>query len=325
MKKGVLLAFLLPFALFSFQSPAQAQTFRIGYTAKVLTYLPLFVGWKKGFYQAEGLRGDVIQMFSGGVHIQALATGELQFGTFNPDSIILFNEKGGNLKIIAGVANAAPYLLIGGKKFKRVEDLKGEKLAASALRGGTGSLLTAYLRAKGLVYPRDYAIVVIPGGTPAFLSALESGAIAGAVLGTPFSDMALDRGLNLIGEILEVLPRYQFNAINVDPAWADKNSATVVKVLKAHIRSLRWIYERPDEAAQLFTSEAGAKPPYPRRGIDYFTRNKVFPTDGALTLEGLMANLQVLGRDGLLKEPLPPPEKYVDLSYLKQAQRELGM
>jgi ABC-type nitrate/sulfonate/bicarbonate transport system substrate-binding protein len=264
-------------------------------------------------------------MFSGGVHIQALATGELHFGTFNPDSIILFNEKGGNLKIIAGVANAAPYHLIGGKKFRKVEDLKGEKLAASALRGGTGSLLTAYLRAKGLVYPRDYAIVVIPGGTPAFLSALESGAIAGAVLGTPFSDMALDRGLNLVGEIVEVLPKYQFNAINVDPAWAEKNRATVVKVLKAHIRSMRWIYERPEEAAQLFTSEAGAKPPYPRRGIDYFTRTKVFPIDGSLTLEGLTANLQVLATDGLLKEPLPAPEKYVDLSYLKQAQKELGM
>ena len=284
MKKGLLFALLLPLALFSFHSPAQAQSFRIGYTSKVLTYLPLFVGWKRGFYQAEGLRGDVVQMFSGGVHIQALATGELHFGTFNPDSIILFNEKGGNLKIIAGVANAAPYLLIGGKKFKRVEDLKGQKLGASALVGGTGSLLTAYLRAKGLIYPRDYAIVVIPGGTPVFLSALESGAIAGAVLGTPFSDIALDRGFSLIGEIVEVLPRYQFNAINVDPAWAEKNSATVVKVLKGHIRSLRWIYDHPDEAAQLFTSEAGAKPPYPRRAIEYFTKNKVFPPDGSLTL-----------------------------------------
>ena len=76
---------------------------------------------------------------------------------------------------------------------------------------------------------------------------------------------------------------------------------------------------------RLHLCEAGAKPPYPRRGIDYFTKTKVFPIDGSLTLEGLTANLQVLARDGLLKEPLPPPEKYVDLSYLKQAQKELGM
>lgn len=35
-------------------------------------------------------------------------------------------------------------------------------------------------------------------------------------------------------------------------------------------------------------------------------------------------NIEVQARDGVLKEPLPLPEKYVDLSYLKQAQKELG-
>jgi hypothetical protein len=34
---------------------------------------------------------------------------------------------------------------------------------------------------------------------------------------------------------------------------------------------------------------------------------------------------EVPARDGVLKEPLLPPEKYVDLSYIKQAQKELGM
>jgi ABC-type nitrate/sulfonate/bicarbonate transport system substrate-binding protein len=99
----------------------------------------------------------------------------------------------------------------------------------------------------------------------------------------------------------------------------------VVKFLKAHIRSLRWIHEQPDQAADFFTKEMGVKPPYARRGVDYFTKNRVFPTDGAITLEGLRVNLQVLARDGLLKEPLPPPEKYLDLSYLRQAQKELGL
>jgi hypothetical protein len=46
---------------------------------------------------------------------------------------------------------------------------------------------------------------------------------------------------------------------------------------------------------------------------------------GAVTLDGLKVNIEVQARDGVLKEPLPPPEKYVDLSYLKQAQKELGL
>ena len=137
--------------------------------------------------------------------------------------------------------------------------------------------------------------------------------------------MLFRSGFNRLGDTLELIPVYQFNAITINPAWAEKNRATVVRFLKAHIRSLRWIYEQPDQAAEFFTGEMGVKPPYSRRGVDYFTKNKIFPIDGAVTLEGLKVNIEVQARDGVLKEPLPPPERYVDLSYLKQAQKELGL
>jgi hypothetical protein len=168
-------------------------------------------------------------------------------------------------------------------------------------------------------------MVVVSGGTSARLTALESGAIAGGVLGIPYSDIAIDQGFNRLGDTLETIPKYQFNAVTVNPTWAEKNRATVVRFLKAHIRSLRWIYEQTDQAAEFFTREMGVKPPYARRGVDYFTTNKIFPIDGSFTLDGLRVNIEVQARDGVLKEPLPPPEKYVDPSYLQQAQRELGL
>ena len=168
-------------------------------------------------------------------------------------------------------------------------------------------------------------MMVISGGTSARLTALESGAIAGGVLGIPYSDMAVDQGFNRLGDTLESIPTYQFNAVTVNPTWAEKNRDTTVRFLKAHIRSIRWIYEQPEHAAEFFTQEMGVKPPYARRGVDYFTRNKIFPIDGAVTLDGLKMNIEVQARDGVLKEPLPSPEKYVDLSYLRQAQKELGL
>jgi hypothetical protein len=44
-----------------------------------------------------------------------------------------------------------------------------------------------------------------------------------------------------------------------------------------------------------------------------------------MTLAGLKVNIQVQFRDGVLKEPLPGPERYVDQSYVRQAQKELGL
>jgi ABC-type nitrate/sulfonate/bicarbonate transport system substrate-binding protein len=317
--------FLLLYAVFAFLPSAHGQTLKVGMTSKTLFYLPFYAAQKRGLYTAEGLNVDLVLIGRSDVQLQALLSGEVHFATLNSDGVIAVNEKGANLKVIAGVDNAAPYVLVGGKAYKTVNDLKGARLGVSSLRGGATSILLEYLKSKGLHYPKDYVMTVMSGGTAARLTALETGAIAGAVLGVPYSDIAIDQGFNRLGDTMEVISTYQFNGITVNPAWAEKNRALVVKFLKAHIRALRWIHEQPEQATDLFMSEMGVKQPYARRGIDYFTKNKIFPIDGSLTLEGLKVNIQVQFRDGVLKEPLPAPERYADQSYVRQAQKELGL
>ena len=304
---------------------AAAQALKVGMTSKTLFYLPFYVGQKKGFYNAENLKVELVLIGRSDVQLQALIAGEINFGSLNSDAVILVNEKGGNLKVIAGMDNAAPYVLIGGKAYKKIDDLKGARLGVAGLGGGATSILVDYLKSRGLQYPRDYSFSVVSGGTAARLTALENGAIAAGILGIPYSDIAIDQGFNRLGDTMESIPAYQFNGITVNPLWAEKNRAMVVKFLKAHIRSLRWIHEQPEQAADFFTSEMGVKQPYARRGIDYFIKNKVFPIDGSVTLSGLKVNIEVQFRDGVLKKPLPEPEKYVDQSFIRQAQKELGL
>ncbi len=325
MKKPILCAITISLMGLLLSMPCAAQSLKVGMTSKTLFYLPFYAGLKKGFYNSESLKVELILIGRSDVQLQALLSGEINFGTLNADGVIAINEKGANLKVVAGVDNAAPYFLIGGKNHKKLDDLRGARLGVSSLRGGATSILLEYLKTKGLLYPRDFIMTVISGGTVARLTALETGAIAGAVLGFPYSDIAVDQGFVRLGDTMEVISTYQFNGLTVNPSWAEKNRALVVKFLKAHIRSLRWIHEYPDQAAELFTAEMGIKPPYARRGVDYFTKNKVFPIDGSVTLEGLKANIDVQFKDGVLKEPLPSPEKYADQSYVRQAQKELGL
>ena len=306
-------------------SSAAAETLKAGYVSRDLNYLPFFIAQKKGYYAKEGIQVDLVSIGRADVQLQALVAGELHFANINADGIIIWNEKGGNLKVAAGSSNAAPYLLIGGKNIKKLDELKGTKLGVASLRGGATSILLSYLKTKGLSYPKDYTLVVIAGGTPARLSALEGGSITGAVLGIPFADIAIDKGFNKLGDTMEVISTYQFNAININPAWAERNRSSVVKFIKAHIQSMRWIHDHPQDAADFLTNEFGLKPPYAQKGIDYYIKNKVYAFDGSVTMEGLKINIEVQATDGVLKPPLPPPEKYADLSYLKQAQKELGM
>jgi ABC-type nitrate/sulfonate/bicarbonate transport system substrate-binding protein len=326
MRKIAILNLLLLSALLS-PHLAMAETVRAGYTSRDLNYLPFFIAQKR-FHPKEGLQVDLVSIGRSDVQLQALVTGDLHFANINADGIIIWNERsggGGDLKVAAGSSNAAPYLLIGAKNIKRVEDLKGQRLGVASLRGGATSILLSYLKSKGLVYPRDFSMVVIAGGTPARLSALESGSIAGAVLGIPYGDIAVDKGFPSLGDTMEVISTYQFNSININPAWAEKNRSSVVKFIKGHIQALRWIYDKPAEAAEFLTKELGLQAPYARRGIDYYIKKKVYAVNGEVTLPGLKVNIEVQAQDGVLKEPLPGPEKYIDLSYLRQAQKELGL
>ncbi len=324
MRRNTIFALVIFCNFFGASHPVSAQTVKAGILSN-LFYLPFVVGQRKGFFVAEGLQVELINIGRVDIQLQALASRELQFANINADGIILFNEKGGNLKIIGSAGNAAPYFLVSGKAYKKIEDLKGAKLGVSSLRGGAASILLSYLKSKGLFYPRDFTLVVITGGTAARLSALESGAIAASVLGIPQADMAIDKGLNKLGDTMDVISEYEYTAISVNPAWAEKNRSTAVKFLKGVIRSLRWIHEQPDQAAEFFSKEMAVEPRYATRGLEYMNKNSVFPRDGSVTLQGLKMNIEVQAKDGFLKEPLPAPEKYLDLSYLNQAHKELGM
>ena len=46
---------------------------------------------------------------------------------------------------------------------------------------------------------------------------------------------------------------------------------------------------------------------------------KVLPQRGEIDLKGFATAIQFMADGGVLKEPLPPPERFVDLQYLQAA------
>src|ERR1700741_3777172 len=140
MKRIFFVVFALGFAFGFLRVPAQAQSLKVGMTSKTIFYLPFFVAQKRGFYNQENVKVDLVLIGRTDIHLQALLSGEIHFGTLNADSVIAIGEKGAILKVIAGVDNAAPYFLIGGKNYKKVDDLKGARLGGSSLRGGATSI-----------------------------------------------------------------------------------------------------------------------------------------------------------------------------------------
>lgn len=56
---------------------------------------------------------------------------------------------------------------------------------------------------------------------------------------------------------------------------------------------------------------------------DYLARG-IYSRDGSVNREGFQRLLNLMGERLFKQRPYPPPEKYLDLSYLSRAQPDVG-
>jgi len=66
------------------------------------------------------------------------------------------------------------------------------------------------------------------------------------------------------------------------------------------------------------------KPALARKGLDYYLDNRAWDPELNIDMDGLKTVVEIYAEQADMKGPIPSPDKYVDLSYLKEAQKELG-
>src|SRR5258706_11606238 len=215
----------------------------LGATTKTLGYSPLWVGVKRGFFEQQGL--DVQLALVRGVPrtLQAWAAGSLQVGTGGAERYIEGGERGLDSAIAGGLINGMAQVLIAGKNYQTVEDLRGATIGASSLTSSTVTALKEALKQKGLEYPRDYKILIVAGGSVRNLSALQSGQIAATTVAVPLNYAAEEVGMNTLGRLLDAVPNCQAATVVIKRSRAEKNPAIMVRFMKALVQSNRWLHD----------------------------------------------------------------------------------
>jgi ABC-type nitrate/sulfonate/bicarbonate transport system substrate-binding protein len=330
MKCAASAALSVTIALLFSSHPAGAQSARdekyvlIGTTSKTVGYMAPWVAKVKGFFQAEGVRVDIPILRSATTGIQALVGGSTQFDATTADAMITAVDKGQELELIGGIINGATYRLVATKKFQSFKDLKGATIGVSSLTSGSTVLLRLMLEKNGIHYPRDYTLLSV-GGTPERLAALESGRLDATLLAAPLSYKAVDMGYTKIGDVYEYVNHYELSGLAVTKRWARDNPETVKKVLRGLIRGFQWLHQNKEEAIAFITSELKLERRYAAAGWEEYVRSNAWPPKGDIDVEGVKTQIQILAQGSNSSSPLPPAERYINLSYLRAAQKELGL
>jgi ABC-type nitrate/sulfonate/bicarbonate transport system substrate-binding protein len=313
------------FILFVLALPAFAQErvkFPVGVSSKVLGYGHLWAAWRKGYFEREGLDVEVVVMRGTAPAVQALIANSISAGLLANDGPITAVEQGMDIAMVAS-GSKLTHMLIGGKNYRTWEDLRGATIGSSTLTSGTAFVLRRALRIKGLEYPRDYQLLAVGGTGPSF-AALSAGQIAAALQAVPYAFQAQDAGFNVIGRIADILPNYLLSAYSIRRSWAEKNRPLVVRFLKAVVRAKKWFEQDRKAVVEFLAKEFQLSPAMAERGLEYYLAHQAWHADLDIEMDGLKTVADIYAEQNNLKTS-PNPERYVDLSYLRQALKELAL
>ena len=324
MRQTFLHLILATVAVLLFAEPALAQTIKVPYVSISGFQAPLYLGERAGLFKKYQLDAQLIYMPGGSLIVQTLLSGDVGVASLAPPSAVSAWAKGAELAIVAGGIERALNVLMVNPKIKRVEELKGKRVAISRF----GSLSDVSLR-DALAYHKlksqDISIAQM-GGLGERMVALTSGTVDGAILNVDQVYQAEKMGFQVLVDMGKLPLNYSTQGIVVSREFLSTQRGVVKRFLKVYIEGIkvfktdkglsietlgRYIKSNDREVLAKtydFYREAWESWPTVRReGVQQALDSLPEGKNPKLNLDSLIDNsvIQELEKEGFLKELYP--------------------
>jgi NitT/TauT family transport system substrate-binding protein len=306
------IGFLVAFGTLSTPIAHAADTVTIGLVGSTgPTHWPIHIGLKKGYYDAEGIKLDLIFIQSSGAVLQQLAAGSLDaaLSAALVDPIYAI-DKGAPISIVRLEMQLSPYALIGKKSYSKIEELRGKTLMVDGPKGITKIYVERMLAAHN-IKPNEVDFIFV-GATAARFSALQAGAIDATILLPPFSFAAEAAGFSNLGLTADYSKDLPFTGAVVNKNWGEKNPALMRKLLAVHNKSVAWFLDKANrqEAVDIMAEASKLKPDVIAQTYDFLHQRDFIEGSGAISKTKMTALLTALKGLGDLHGSTEP-ERFV--------------
>ena len=304
---------------------AQTITVRYGQipsTIKTVSALQFTIAQRKGFFSREGINLAMVPIEGGANNMMAaLDKGTVEITRTATPYLIQAVLKGSEGIAIAGETLTPIYSLIAKPEIKTFADLKG-KVVGLSLAVDTISISTRKLMAKNGIKEGNFKVKELVG-TPARADCLRKGECDAVPLGQPEDFLLMKQGYQRLGVSTDAVPSFLFTVSAVRKSWGEKNQEALVRYVRGLASAFRFMRDSAnrDEVVRMTAETTGSPEEIARQTLSlYFEPDRgVVPKQGELDVKGLGQVIQFMAEAGELKPPLPAPERFVDLQYLKAA------
>lgn len=257
--------FLVGFAIATMSLPAIAPVsaepimLKIGISEPVNTVLAIWMADAAGFYEANGVKVEIINMNGGSRGAAELAAGRIDVMHVGLSSVVRLNRAGGDLRIIASLANVIRFTFFSGSGVKTAADLKGGVVGVSSFGSESDSTVTLALKRLGL--SRDDVTLKEYGSSTRRLAAVKSGEIKATAVNEPFSSMAREQGFNVLFDLVPEQIPWLFTAIVVRRGTIAERRDLLTRFIRATAEGNYLALTDENKAKQVLARQAGIADP----------------------------------------------------------------
>lgn len=296
-----------------------AAPMRIGVPSPSVSYFPLIVAAKKGFFAQEGIQTEIITMRPSIVPA-ALSNSEIQFTTATGTAAgaIL---RGFPFKIVTYYSHRLMDSLVVKPEIKSVGELRGKIVGVDGFGASTYVLTTLILR-KYQVEPEKEAKILAVGDEDVRLQHLKLGQIDAGMLGPQGVVLAKRAGFRALLDVADELD-LPFVGLATNTQMIERQRPELKKFLRASVRANRYSTDPRNRAEMLAILADWLRLDGETAEHTYGVFVKATTKEGTLGRSGMEALVNERKRQVKFTGDVPL-ERVFDFSVVDEVNRELG-
>jgi ABC-type nitrate/sulfonate/bicarbonate transport system substrate-binding protein len=262
-----------------------------------LRVVPLLIAQEQRFFAKHSIDPLLVTFARPGPTIIAsLVAEELQIAYVSAPPIIGAAAQGMDLKMLASFsADRLYFKLVARPDIKRPEELRGKRIGVPNIGGGIWMATMLASEQMGLNPQRDNIKILAVGDQASMPSALEAGAIDGAIFDPGLASQLEAKGFSIVAD----LSRFNIPPIGIGPvvtsAYLRRYPEVVEKVMTALVESLAFSLSSRNKSTVLktlmkhlrITDQAAAEESY--QELLLFNRKPYPPIKGMRDVQRLLA------------------------------------
>ena len=298
--------------------PGFAEPLRVGIPGLSAEFAPVWAANDRSLLKKYGFETEVIAMQGGTQLAQAIIAGSIPIAVMG-GAYLTAAVRGADLIMIATHMDKLPYSLIVKPNIKRVEDLKGTRLAISRFGSSSDAGLRLALQKLGLNPEKDVTIVQVGGQTERF-AALKANTVDGTVVIPPLTGAAQRLGYNGLINMTKLGIPYPQEGVVVSRQILTTRREMVIRFLKAYIEGVKELKADKEFAVGILAKHLRMDRKKDREALEDSFQEVVIEQMlkvPNINLEAVRVGLDLLGKDRPASASNNPRD-YVDGSLIQE-------